>query len=152
MSRELRGFPISWATPAARRVKRRKALALDRLLRRAAILSDVAQDDRAPDEFLVRILAHQRHDIEIQEAILRIEDLEIAADDFARARSLPDVESADDLSERFAEAVFRIDSKESAGGAIQINDSTAGSVTITPSRIALKIVSRNPFSRAISTR
>ena len=111
MSSELRGFPISWATPSRKQRERRKALAFDGLLRRAAILSDVAQDDRASNQFLVRVFADQRHDIEIQESVFRIEDLEIAADNVTWARGLSDLESAHDLSQRFAEAVFRVDSE-----------------------------------------
>ena len=65
--------------------ERRKALAFDGLLRRAAILSDVAQDDRATNELLMRVFANKRHDIEIQESVFRIKDLEIAADDVAWA-------------------------------------------------------------------
>ena len=108
--------------PCRKQRERRKALAFDGLLRGATILGDVAHDDCASDELLMRIFAHQRHDIEIQESVLGIEDLQIAADDLTGAGTLGEVQSTDHLSKRFAKAGFVDDSEEPAGGAIEVDD------------------------------
>ena len=110
--------------------KSRKSLHFDRLLRGTVGLSDVAQDDRATDRlaFLaIRIVTHHRNDIKIQQAIIRIKNLQIPAYDITmRAREGLPVNSSNDLIQRTSEAGLGLDSKKSTCGSVEIKNPSFG--------------------------
>ena len=103
---------------------------LDRFLRRAPRLGDVAQDHRVADHLLhdgLRALARrrveaQRHDVEIQEAMLRIEDLHVAADHLLGLDELVPLEPAQPLAERLAHALLALQPEKLARRAVEIID------------------------------
>ncbi len=130
MCSELSGLPISCATPAASSVSAVSfSLWIVSSVERRR-LGDVAQDHRVADHFLLRRaralgrrrLETQRHDVEIQEAVLRIEDLHVAADDLSRSTSLSHSSPRSRSPSGCAHALLALQSEELARGAVEVID------------------------------
>ena len=116
----------------ARRQHRERGefLDLDSLLRVAVGLRDVSQDHRAADclGFLsIGLVAQQRHDVEIQKAVVRIKNLEVTADDFCfrPAERLP-VDTSHDLCQRLADAGIGFNAEKTTRRAVEIENASLG--------------------------
>ncbi len=89
--------------------EKRSLSIVSRVARRFWVMS--RKNDRAARRLTLLILAHERNHIKVEKSILRIKYLEITADDFTRKRTWLEVEAANDLPQRFAEAGLRIDAE-----------------------------------------
>ena len=103
----------------------RQSLTLDGLLGFLPRLGDVTEDDRPSDKLPVRVLglvAHQRRDIEIQEASPRVKDLQIAAHDVSGVRHGSQIKAGNRLAESTPEVFGRVHSEEGARRLVQVDD------------------------------
>ena len=97
--------------------ERVEALGLQRFLRLRAGAGEVAHQHHVAERFAGVLAVVDRREIEIQEAVLRIEHLQIAADRAAGfAEALP-IQPADLGGKRLAGRLFRIQPEEAAGRA-----------------------------------
>src|SRR5207244_7272981 len=72
--------------------------------------------------YRLAMLDHQRHDVKIDEAILRIKNFHVMADWPATLRQRFPIETLDTFVERFADGIRRLQSKQSASCVVQIRD------------------------------
>ena len=128
---ELSGLPISCATPAASKVRadKRSDSIVCWVERRLSVMSRrimacPTASATAPSASVVRHapLDDQRHDIEIDEAVRRIENFHVAAERGVGLRKRFPIEPPHLFVERFADRVFAVEPEDFAGGVIQIGD------------------------------
>ena len=103
----------------------RETLALDGLLGLLALRSDVSQDDGPAHQgtaLRVGLVAHQRSDVEVQEAPFGIEDLEITAHHIAASGHGVEVESGDRRREIPAHVLRAGEAEERAGRPVHVDD------------------------------
>src|SRR2546423_11347476 len=114
--------------------ERIQPLALDRFLRRAPALGNIAHDDGIADLFAVAgvvrgifisvkpRLNHQRDDVKINEAIARIKNLEVSRDRTTTVGERIPIKSAHSFVEQFAYGILAVEAEKLAGGGIQISN------------------------------
>ena len=68
------------------------------------------------------MLNHQRHDVKIDEAIFRIEDLHVTTERSAALGQRSPIKPANAFVEPFSDDVYRLQSKPFAGRIVQISD------------------------------
>ena len=119
--------------------QRIESLGLQRLLGGTAAFRDIAQDHRETDMFdrrrcaiaaistLVRFTRFddQRDDVEIDEAVGRIEDFHVATERPAALSERAPVQASNAFAQLFADGIGPIQAEQFTGGIVQVSDSTA---------------------------
>src|SRR6266581_9776973 len=116
--------------------ERIQSLALDRFLRCAPALGNVAHDDGVADLLAVAAvvgrgifisvhprLDHQRHDVKVDEPVSRIKNLEVAGNGTTAVGERVPIEATHSFVELFANGTFAIEAEKLAGGVIEVSDS-----------------------------
>ena len=116
--------------PRSQHVESGETLHLNRLLGLSPGLGDIPQNDGPSHRLAVlRIffVGHQRNDIEIQNPILRIKNLQVAAHrTTASAAQGAPIDPSHDLSKRLANAGVGLDPEKTTRCAIQVEDASLG--------------------------
>ena len=103
----------------------RETLALDCLLGLLTLGCDIAQDDGPADQrlpFRSGLVAHQRGDVEVQEAPFGIKDFEITAHHIAASGHGVEIESGNRRREIPAHVLRAGEAEESAGRPVHVDD------------------------------
>src|SRR4051812_42522038 len=105
---------------------------LDCLFRRAAAFGDVAKNNGVPHRFgrawiidpgySFAPTEDQGYDVEIQEAIRRIENLDVTADSALRLGEQFPIKTADSFIQPFTDRISSLQSEKLAGSVIQVSD------------------------------
>src|SRR5438552_5870858 len=115
--------------------ERIQSLALDRFLRCAPALGNIAHDDGIADLLAVAAvvdrgiftsvkpgLNHERDDVKINEAIARIKNFEVPRDRTTTVGERIPIKSSHSFLEQFAYGILAIEAEKLAGGVIQISN------------------------------